>query len=54
MSEFHFIRPAWLLALIPLLGLLWWRWHGRHQGSPWRGVCDAALLPFVLAGGVVW
>ncbi|HTT08519.1 MAG TPA: VWA domain-containing protein [Gammaproteobacteria bacterium] len=48
MTELHFLRPWWLLALL-LLPLLWRVWSrlGR-QHSPWQRVCDAALLPHVL------
>lgn len=40
----HFIRPAWLLALIPLAILLW-LFAKRHQlANTWRDVIDAHLL----------
>ncbi len=50
-GDFHFLRPAWLLALVPLLYLLW-RLARRRQGN-WAAVCDPALLPHLLlpAGG---
>jgi len=47
-SNFHFLRPWWLYALLPaaiLLGLLWKRRLGR---GAWRAFCDAELLPFIL------
>ncbi len=53
MSEFHFLRPFWLLALIPL-ALLSWRLRRQKRGAgDWQSVCDPALLPYVLvhAGG---
>lgn len=52
LAELHFIRPLWflaLLALIPLLVLLWRRGVG---GSSWSRVVDAHLLPHLLANGV--
>ncbi|WP_293714901.1 VWA domain-containing protein, partial [Thiolapillus sp.] len=47
-QDFHFIRPWWLLALLPVaLGLarLWWR-QGRD--SAWSGVVSPELLPHLL------
>jgi len=46
----HFIRPGWLLALIPV-ALLWWLLR-RHTDTlrPWRGVVAPQLLPHLLSG----
>jgi len=47
-SEFHFIRPYWLLALLPLIMFVFLTVkHKLRQGS-WQSVCDPELLPFVL------
>ena len=48
-SQFHFLRPAWFAALVPLAALLWLLLR-RRFGSRWETVCDAALLPFILLG----
>ena len=49
-GEFHFIRPWWLLALVPL-GLLLWAIHRRQDATqPWRGIIAPNLLPFLLSG----
>ncbi len=50
-EQFHFLRPAWLLLLVPLLVLLWLLARARYDGTSWRGVIDEALLPYVLTGG---
>jgi len=51
MSELHLLRPLWLLGL-PLLPLLLWALHRRRGGhGHWEGVCDPALLPFVVQPG---
>lgn len=44
-SDLHWLRPAWLLALLPVVWLLWlaWRQHHRQQ-SAWRSQVDAHLL----------
>ncbi len=50
MTDFHFLRPWWLLAL-QVLALLLWAWRKRRQGGgDWRDVCDPALLPHLLIG----
>ena len=48
MSEFHFLRPFWLLTLIPLAGLSWHMVRLVREGGDWRRVCDPALLPYIL------
>jgi Ca-activated chloride channel family protein len=50
MEDFHFIRPLWLLALIPAL-LVWWMLR-RHTdpAQPWRKVIAPHLLPHLLGG----
>ena len=50
MNEFHFLRPWWLLALIPLAGLLWMLQKRQGGGDDWREFCDAELLPYILVG----
>ncbi len=50
LEHFHFLRPAWLLAL-PLLGLLVWLLRDALSAhSPWRKIVDPALLPHLTAG----
>ncbi|RLA25372.1 MAG: hypothetical protein DRQ62_02705 [Gammaproteobacteria bacterium] len=47
-SEFHFIRPYWLLAFLPLIIFIILRVKNKLQQGSWQSVCDAELLPFVL------
>jgi Ca-activated chloride channel family protein len=49
-SEFHFLRPAWFVALVPVLVLLvlLWRWRGPAAG--WRDIVAPALLPHLVLG----
>ena len=49
-EQFHFLRPGWLLLLLPLALLLWRLLRLRHGGAGWRGVVDPGLLPHLLAG----
>lgn len=48
LSEFHFIRPYWLLAGLPLLVFIFFSFKHKYQQRNWQAVCDAGLLPFVL------
>ena len=49
LSDFHFLRPWWLLAL-PLLVLLWLRLRQTAERSSWERICDPHLLPFIISG----
>ncbi len=51
MSSFHFIRPWWLLAFIPLAGLIWMIRHRQNANATlsWRGIIAPPLLPFLLS-----
>jgi Ca-activated chloride channel family protein len=51
LGDLHLLRPAWLLALVPL-GLLLWRLARDSRGAEaWRGHVDPHLLPHLLTGG---
>ncbi|MBK1648182.1 VWA domain-containing protein [Rhabdochromatium marinum] len=45
MSDFHFLNPWWLLALVPLAPLLWLSATSTGDNSAWRRVIDPRLLP---------
>src|SRR5690606_16280235 len=50
-AELHFLRPAWLLALLSVQLLAWaWRQRARRR-SAWRAAVDPHLLPRLLDGG---
>ena len=48
LSEFHFIRPYTLLALLPYAVLLVMLVRSKLSQGNWATVCDAALLPYLL------
>lgn len=48
MGEFHFLRPWWLAALVPLLALLWELRRISDEGVPWRGIVASHLLPHLV------
>lgn len=61
LADFHFLRPLWVLALIPLLGLGVWLQRQKKRHGNWAAVCDPELLPFLLQArsvvserGVFW
>jgi Ca-activated chloride channel family protein len=50
-TSLHWLRPAWLWALLAL-PLLWAAWNARRKReSIWREVVDPHLLPHLLARG---
>lgn len=48
-TDFHFLRPWWLLALPAAVALGWWFWRRLVTRSSWNAVCDPALLPHLLS-----
>lgn len=50
MSNFHFLRPQWFLALLPLLLVLFWLARRQLRSRSWQAVCDPELLPHLLLG----
>ena len=49
---FHFLRPQWFAALLPLAFLLWFLFFRKGAHSNWETVVDEHLLPHVLITGV--
>lgn len=48
MAQFHFLRPGWLLLLLPV-AWLGWQWARRPFSALWWSrLCDEALLPHVV------
>jgi Ca-activated chloride channel homolog len=48
---FHFLRPAWLVALPALWGLALWLARRRDREGDWAGVIDPELLPGLRLAG---
>jgi Mg-chelatase subunit ChlD len=51
LGQLHFLRPWWLLALLPALMLVWIICRQQDAARPWRGVIAAHLLPHLLTTG---
>ena len=50
LSDFHFIRPYWFIAIIPV-SLILWKLAKQHLiNKHWESVCDPELLPYILIG----
>ena len=49
-QEFHFIRPEWFIAIIPLILLSWMLLRRKLFSHSWQSVVDPALLPHLLIG----
>ncbi|GAB0056674.1 hypothetical protein SIID45300_00982 [Candidatus Magnetaquicoccaceae bacterium FCR-1] len=49
-ESFHWLRPAWLIALLALLPFVWLvaRTNRSDRTSDWEKVCDPHLLPRLL------
>ena len=50
LSEWHFLRPQWLLALPLGLALIGLCWHYLAPRSNWDRLCDAHLLRYLTVG----
>lgn len=48
LGELHFLRPAWLAALLLVPALAWWTRARGTGGEDWRRDVDAHLLPHLL------
>jgi len=47
-TDFHFIRPLWFIALIPVILLIALSLRNKLAHGNWSTICDDALLPFIL------
>ncbi len=50
LAAFHFIRPLWLSALLPALGLFLFQHYRSDTAERWRRVVDPDLLKYLLVG----
>ncbi|UGA57517.1 VWA domain-containing protein [Vibrio sp. VB16] len=52
-TQFHFIRPLWLLAFVPMYLLLWIRWREETKPS-WKDILPAHLRDALTIGETGW
>ncbi|STX52839.1 TPR (repeat) domain protein [Legionella busanensis] len=43
-ADFHFLRPWWLIALLPLILLIWQLTRQNPRLESWSAICDKHLL----------
>ena len=48
LAQLHFLRPLWLLALLALPALAWWRRGRGQRRNVWDDAVDPHLLPHLL------
>lgn len=48
-ENIHLLRPAWLLALLPLAFLVWRLLTVKRNSRSWQAVVDSVLLPHLLS-----
>ncbi|WP_257297032.1 VWA domain-containing protein [Endozoicomonas sp. YOMI1] len=49
-DQFHFLRPLWLMLLLPCITLVFLLWRQHRDRGNWSKVIAPALLPWLLAG----
>lgn len=49
-SQFHFLRPVWLLALVPVFALAILLWYQKHNARQWQQMVAPELLKYLLDG----
>ncbi|MES2675124.1 MAG: VWA domain-containing protein [Pseudomonadota bacterium] len=52
-TQFHWLRPWWLLAFIPMVILSILLWRQKHQAHQWQQLIAPELLPFLLDGKTI-
>jgi Ca-activated chloride channel family protein len=45
-GDFHFLRPSWVLALVPCALLVWAIQRREDATQSWQGIVAPHLLPF--------
>lgn len=49
-EDFHFLRPEWFYALIPLVLAVWFIKRWRSKATGWQGVIAGHLYQFLVTG----
>lgn len=50
LTAFHFLRPLWLLAILPAVFIWFGLRRAQRSSNQWSGQCDSHLLPHLLVG----
>lgn len=49
-THFHFLRPGWLFALLPLVLMAIVLWYQKRSAQQWQQLIAPELLPYLLDG----
>lgn len=49
-SQFHFLRPWWLIALVPVIIVALLLWYQKHNARSWQQMVAPELLQYLLDG----
>ncbi len=49
-SQFHFLRPLWLIALAPVVVIAFLLWHQKYNAKQWQQLVAPELLKYLLDG----
>jgi Ca-activated chloride channel family protein len=53
LNQLHFIRPFWLLAIVPMMGVLWFVYqHLKKNQGAWSNIIEPHLLQALSFGNV--
>ncbi len=50
MDDFHFLRPLWLLVVLPALAIWWSLWRRQDRMTSWRQIMDSHLIEHLVVG----
>ena len=50
MDDFHFLRPLWLLVLLPTLAIWLGLWRRQDRMTSWRQIMDSHLIEHLVVG----
>ena len=50
MDDFHFLRPLWLLVILPALAIWWGLWRRQDRMNSWRQIMDSHLIEHLVVG----
>jgi len=50
MDDFHFLRPLWLLVILPALAVWWGLWRRQDRMTSWRQIMDSHLIEHLVVG----
>lgn len=46
--NFHFLRPEWFFALIPVFFIVWWFFQKERENSQWKNIIDPEFQKYLL------